>query len=141
MRQEAAESINKTAQAKGLIGGLDSKYQDAQAWVLGIERTIRQIDDEMNSTAEDIEQKRKELETVNRRLIELETHREVSGESGYGRAVEAILAAGINGVHGTIGQLGIVPDEYRVALETAIGPRLDTLLLKMTRWLRIASIS
>jgi chromosome segregation protein len=130
MRQEATDSIGKTAQAKGLIGSLESKYQDAQAWVLGIERSIRQMDDEMNSTGEDIEQKRRELETVNRRLIELETHREVAGESGYGRAVESILAAGIPGVHGTIGQLGIVPDEYRVALETAIGPRLGHIVVE-----------
>ena len=84
MRQEATDSIGKTAQAKGLIGSLESKYQDAQAWVLGIERTIRQIDDEMNSTSEDIEQKRKELEGVNRRLIEMETHREVADKAATG---------------------------------------------------------
>ncbi len=57
-------------------------------------------------------------------MIQLETHKEVAGESGFGRAVESILANAPPGVHGTIGQLGKVDNDYTVALETAIGGRL-----------------
>ncbi|MBS1995575.1 MAG: chromosome segregation protein SMC [Cyanobacteria bacterium SZAS LIN-2] len=124
LRNKATEQIGKSAQVKGMLGRLERDHQDHQALVAGIQRTLMQYESELESTREEIESKRQAQESVNRRLIELETTREVAGESGYGRAVEAILASGINGVHGTIGQLGRVDDQYTTALETAIGPRL-----------------
>lgn len=123
-RNAATESIGKVSQLKTLLQALDRKSGDDEALVLGIQRSIRQMESEGQSTEEEIEQKRKELEQINRRLVELETRREVSGESGYGRAVEALLAAGIKGVHGTIGQLGRVDQRFELALEMAIGSRL-----------------
>lgn len=123
-RNAATESIGKSAALKNLIIGLERKLQDDQALVFGIGRGIRQMESEIESTQEEIESKRKELEQINRRLIELETTRDVVGESGYGRAVETILSANIPGVHGTIGQLGRVDERYELALEIAIGQRL-----------------
>ena len=61
--------------------------------------------------------------------MQLETHKDVAGESGFGRAVEFLLAKKINGVHGTIGQLGKVNSEYEIAVETAIGSRLGHLVV------------
>lgn len=129
LRESATEAIGKSSQVKNLAGTLERKYQDQQALKAGIERTIFQLESELVSTREEIENKRQALESVNRRLIELETTREVAGESGYGRAVEAILDAQMAGVHGTIGQLGKVDDRYVVALETAIGPRLGHIVV------------
>src|SRR6185369_198836 len=54
-------------------------------------------------------------------------------ESGYGRAVEAVLAANIPGVLGTIGQLGRVDERYELALEVAIGPRLAHVVVEDDR--------
>ena len=129
LRELATEHISKSAETKKFVQGLASKSVDHEALALGIDRTVRQLEDELESTREEIETKRGALETVSRRLIELETTREVAGESGYGRAVEAVLSAGIEGVHGTIGQLGKVHDEYTVALETAIGQRLSHIVV------------
>lgn len=132
-RNSATEAIGKSAALKNLIAGLERKLQDEQALVFGIARSIRQMEAEGESTQEELEQKRKELEQMNRRLIELETTREVAGESGYGRAVEAVLSANIPGVHGTIGQLGNVEDRYQLALETAIGQRLGYIVVEDDR--------
>jgi chromosome segregation protein len=123
-RSGATEAIGKSAALKNMIAGLERKLQDDQALVFGIGRGIRQMEGEIESTQEEIEQKRKELELINRRLIELETTREVVGESGYGKSVETVLNANIPGVHGTIGQLGRVDERYELALEIAIGQRL-----------------
>jgi chromosome segregation protein len=123
-RNAATEAIGKTSQLKNLLGALDRKSSDDDALVLGIQRSIRQMESEAESTESEIEQKRKDLEQLNRRLVEMETRREVTGESGYGRAVEQLLAAAIKGVHGTIGQLGKVDSKYELALEMAIGSRL-----------------
>jgi chromosome segregation protein len=129
LRTKATDSIAKSANAKNMLGGLERKRVEQEANVLGLERNIRQLDDELESTREEIESKRAALESMNRRVVALETTREVQGESGYGRAVEAVLGANMNGVHGTIGQLGDVDDRYVTALETAIGPRLSHIVV------------
>jgi chromosome segregation protein len=130
LRELATEYISKSSETKRFVLGLESKHVDHEALVVGIDRTVRQLEDELESTREEIESKRTALESVSRRLIELETTREVAGESGYGRAVEAVLDSGIAGVHGTIGQLGKVNDQYTVALETAIGQRLSHIVVE-----------
>ncbi|MBX9940632.1 MAG: chromosome segregation protein SMC [Candidatus Obscuribacterales bacterium] len=129
LRNRATEQIGRVSQVKGLLGKLDSEYQDHRALVAGIERSIMQYEAELESTREEIETKRQAQDSVNRRLIELETTREVQGESGYGKAVEAVLSANIAGVHGTIGQLGQVDERFTTALETAIGPRLGHIVV------------
>ncbi|MBK9143122.1 MAG: chromosome segregation protein SMC [Candidatus Melainabacteria bacterium] len=129
LRNQATEKISKSAEIKTQVQRLERKYEDQKALVLGIERTVQQLEAELESTREEIETKSEALESVKRRIIELETAQEVSGESGYGRAVEAILKAGIEGVHGTIGQLGSVDEEYVTALETCIGPRLSHIVV------------
>lgn len=129
LRNQATQKISKSAEIKAEAARLRSKFEDQKAYVLGIDRTIQQYEDELASTAEEIESKNEALDSVRTRIIELETAKEVSGESGYGRAVEAITKAGIDGVHGTIGQLGSVPDEYTTALETCIGPRLGHIVV------------
>ncbi len=125
LRKSATEAIGKAANTKGAIAAYERRVLDQQALVAGIDRTIHQLEAELEGTREEIESKRLALEQMNRRLIEVETTREVSGESGYGRAVEAIANSGLSGVHGTIGQLGKVDDKYVFALETCIGPRLS----------------
>jgi chromosome segregation protein len=129
LRNTATDLIGKSAEAKNKTVGVERKHLDQEALVAGIERTIRQFDDELQSTQIEIEEKRAAQEKITKRLIQLETTREVSGESGYGRAVEKILEAKFDGVHGTIGQLGIVDDRYTVALETAIGPRISHIVV------------
>lgn len=130
LRESATEFISKSADVKRVVANLESRMTDHEAMVAGCERTVRQFEGELESTREEIEDKRNALETVNRRLIELETTREVAGESGYGRAVEAVLESGIAGVHGTIGQLGKVDNDYTIALETAIGQRLSHIIVE-----------
>ena len=90
IRSSATTSISRSASLKGLVQNLERTNQDDQALVLGIERSIRQLEGEIESTREEIEAKREDLEALNRKLVEVETAREVTGESGYGRAAEAI---------------------------------------------------
>lgn len=130
IRNSATGAIGRSAALKGVIQNLERKHQDEKATSLGIERSIRQLEGEIESTRQEIEDKREELDGLNRKLVQVETHREVAGESGYGRAVEAVLASAIKGVYGTIGQLGQVDDRYTTALEIAIGGRLAHLVVE-----------
>lgn len=130
IRTTATNSISRAASLKAVLQSFDSKYDDQQATVVGLARSIRQMEGEIESTQEEIEKKRHELDVVNRRVVQLETTREVAGESGYGKAVEAILAANIPGVFGTIGQLGRVDDRYATALEISIGGRMGHIVVE-----------
>lgn len=129
LRSQATEKIGKSASLKGTVAQAERKYQDQEATVIGIDRSIRQMEGERESTEEEIESKKQALESVQRRIIELETAKEVSGDGGYGKAVDAVLASGIGGVHGTIGQLGSVDEANLTALETCIGPRLSHIVV------------
>jgi len=124
LRKRTTELISKSASLKALIQNMERDHVDQEALVTGIERNIRQSEAELESTNQEIESKQHALEVVNRRLVQLETTKDVAGESGFGRAVEVLLAKSLPGVHGTIGQLGKVDDEFMLALETAIGGRL-----------------
>jgi chromosome segregation protein len=130
IRSTATTSIARAASLKTQIQNFDNKYGDQQALVVGLARSIRQLEGELESTHEEIETKRHELDVLNRRIVQLETTREVAGESGYGRAVETVLSADIPGVHGTIGQLGRVDDRYATALEISIGGRMSHIVVE-----------
>jgi len=65
-----------------------------------------------------------ELTAAQQEYAELEAKAGQSGDSSYGRAVTTILNADVDGVHGTVAQLGGVSGEYATACETAAGGRL-----------------
>jgi chromosome segregation protein len=129
LRQRTTELITKAAGLKGLIAGIGRQSLDGDADVAGLELNVRQLEAEIESTNQEIEAKRHALEVVNRRIVQLETTKEVAGESGFGRAVEFLLNKSVPGVHGTIGQLGKVDDQWSTALETAIGNRLGHIVV------------
>jgi len=75
----------------------------------------------LQSDLNDIED---ELNAAQQEYAELEAKAGQSGDSSYGRAVTTVLNADLDGVHGTVAQLGSVSGEYATACETAAGGRL-----------------
>jgi chromosome segregation protein len=76
---------------------------------------------ERQGDLDDIEDK---LNAAQQEYAELEAKAGQTGDSSYGRAVTTILNADIDGVHGTVAQLGSVSNQYATACETAAGGRL-----------------
>lgn len=128
-RDRLSSMLEKSFGLKSVISSLENSFQDQEAIVLGMERGVKQLEDEIESTIQEIESKRLALESINKRIIQLETTKEVVGESGYGRAIEFLLSKKITGLHGTIGQLGKVDSQYERALEIAIGAKLGHLVV------------
>ena len=90
------------------------------------------IDGELSKTESKLFENKKELEKVQseyrryeRDLMNLEAQQRASGGPG-GRGLEAIL--GMDGVYGTVRQLGKAPQEYAVALSTAAGGRMQNVV-------------
>jgi len=70
-----------------------------------------------------------ELSAKQAEYAELEAAAAQRGDSSYGRAVTTVLNAGLDGVHGTVGQLGHVEEGYATACETAAGSRLANVVV------------
>jgi len=80
-----------------------------------------------------------DLENVIRRLqreqskLQAEYDAFHSVSSGYNRAVEGVLKArdaGINGIYGTISELAQVDDKFKLAVEIAAGPRMQSIVVE-----------
>ena len=65
-----------------------------------------------------LERLREELRSIEQEAVRLEAQQQARGEPGS-RALEAVLA--MDGVYGTIAQLGKAPPEYATALNVAAG--------------------
>ncbi|MFB6183823.1 MAG: chromosome segregation protein SMC [Haloarculaceae archaeon] len=82
---------------------------------------LREEKRELQETLDEIED---DLNAAQQEYAELEAKAGDDGDSSYGRAVTSILNADVDGVHGTVGQLGGVDPQYATACETAAGGRL-----------------
>jgi len=74
-----------------------------------------------------LEKLRNEIRGLERDLMRLEAQQQASGGPG-GNALEAVL--GMDGVLGTVAQLGKAPAEYAVALDIAAGGRLRNVVVE-----------
>lgn len=72
-----------------------------------------------------LEKIRSEIRALDRELMRLEAQQQASGGPG-GRAMEYIL--GMDGIYGTVAQLGRAPPEYTDALNIAAGGRLRSIV-------------
>ncbi len=89
-----------------------------------ISEVVEDLKTEKRRLQSDLEDVEDELNAVQQEYAELEAKAGQSGDTSYGRAVTTILNAGVDGVHGTVAQLGSVSGEYATACETAAGGRL-----------------
>lgn len=64
-----------------------------------------------------------------RRLMQFEANKKAAEDANFGRAVDAVLNAGIPGIHKTLAQLGKVEKEFTIALETAMGGRMKSIIV------------
>ena len=119
---EAAEEEIPDIEAD--IGDLEAELAKAKknkATIGEVVDDLRAEKRELQSALDDLED---EISAKQQEYAELEAKAGQDGDSSYGRAVTAILNAGREGVHGTVGQLGGVDSEYATACETAAGGRL-----------------
>jgi len=120
----------------GLLKLLDEEYvakqgqlADSEKSVAGLiaekkelDRNLSELEGSLFAQRNTLERLRGEMKDVEQDAIRLEAAQQARGESG-GKALEAVLA--MEGVHGTIMDLGKAPQEYSVALNVAAGNKLQ----------------
>ncbi len=110
------------AQEQELLAKLHQGQQEAQdlAEALALQQRTRQR----------LEQEQTSLE---REIARLDSRRETLHESRGTGALRLLLEAGLEGIHGSVSQLGEVEERLRVALEVAAGGRLAQVVVEDDR--------
>jgi chromosome segregation protein len=106
-----------------------SQLQDSEKSVAGLldekkelDRNLSELEGSLFAQRTTLERLRSEIRENEQDAIRLEAAQQARGESG-GRAIEAVAA--MEGVHGTIAELGKAPAEYSTALNIAAGNKLQ----------------
>ncbi len=126
-KAEASKSLDEIHKLEAGSMGSNILNLDALKEQIAFQsRNIQSLKDEQKDTKSEIDNQQDKLRKVEKQLNQLEGQEQAANAAGYGRAVEAVLS--LEGVHGTLAQLGTVDDEYKLALETAAGARLRSVV-------------
>jgi len=90
---------------------------------------VEDLKEEKSRRQDDLADVEDGLSAAQEEYARLEAQADQSGDSSYGKAVTTILNSEQNGVHGTVGQLGGVSEQYATACETAAGGRLANVVV------------
>jgi condensin subunit Smc len=129
-KKEALASVR--ADREALTTALTDQQAEVDAAAANIE-TISSVIEELEAQREQLITQRSQLtEQIRDRqsaYTELESSLRDAGQSSWPRSVTTVLQAGLDGVHGTVGQLGQVDAAYATACETAAGGRLANIVV------------
>jgi chromosome segregation protein len=135
---EARRRTNDRREKSAAIEDAQNEIPDIEAEIADLASELEKAEQNRTTITEVVEDLKVEKRTLQERLdeledavsakqqeyAELEAHAGEDGDQSYGRSVTSVLNAGIDGVHGTVGQLGGVNAEFATACETAAGGRL-----------------
>jgi chromosome segregation protein len=124
-KSEAERALSKISGLKSsydTVGGVELKEEIAFH-----SRNIQALKEEQRETKAEISTQESKLKTVESELNKIEGQQQAADAGGFGKAVETVLK--IDGVHGTLAQLGTVEGEYQLAVETAAGARLRAVVV------------
>ena len=110
------------AAKQGQLSESEKSVADLTAQKQGLDRTLSELEGTLFAQRSSLERLRGEIKDAEQEAIHLEAAQQARGETG-GKAVEAVLA--MDGVHGTIADLGKAPAEYAMALNVAAGNKLQ----------------
>ncbi|MBT8507506.1 chromosome segregation protein SMC [Methanomicrobiaceae archaeon CYW5] len=122
IEREIEEKERQCAEYEALIAGLE-KEKDAHS------QHVSRAESTLFANRSELEKVREQIRSKERDLMRLEAQQQVSGAGG--KALEAIL--GMDGVYGTVAQLGKAPPEYATALDIAAGGRLNYVVVETDR--------
>ncbi len=121
---EIEDAKERIPELEADIADLEDELEKAEKNHATIQEVVDDLKAEKAELQSDLEAIEDEISAAQQEYAELEAKADQSGDTSYGRAVTTILNAGLDGVHGTVAQLGSVSGEYAVACETAAGGRL-----------------
>jgi chromosome segregation protein len=128
-REALAAAEERIPELEEALADLEAELEKAEQNRETIAEVVDDLKDERSEYQDRLDDVEDELTAVQQEYAELEAQADHNGDSGYGRAVTTILNADLDGVHGTVGQLGGVDAAYATACETAAGGRLANVVV------------
>jgi len=113
------------ADLSDLHGELDRAEKNREK----IDSAIADLREEKAALSDQLDDIEDDLRAKQNEYAELEARASRDGDDSWPRSVTTVLNAGIDGVHGAVGQLGSVDAEYATACETAAGGRLANVVV------------
>lgn len=126
---ELDEAREQIPELKSKLEELEAELSKAQKNESQIEEVVSDLKQQKRERQDDLDTVEEDLQAKQREYAQLEANANESGDSSYGRAVSTILNAEMQGVHGTVAQLGGVSERYSTACETAAGGRLANVVV------------
>lgn len=120
IKSEQYDKEKQCSQYESLIKKLENQRSAVQERIARTEALLMK-----NRSAQD--KVRRDIQSKERDIMRMEAQQQAAGGAG-GRALEAIL--GMDGVYGTVAQLGKAPPEYATALDIAAGGRLNYVVVE-----------
>jgi chromosome segregation protein len=132
----------------------EARYKDQQTQLTQLTDRLTELAAQLKATGLDeqaaltavektqlaLSEKRVKLKTVQldydecrQQLMQQTAQKRAYDDVHFGRSVDMILQAGLAGVHGTLAQLGTVPDAYSLAVEIALGGRMQHIVVDTDR--------
>lgn len=103
------------------IGEARKASEASAAEKAALDRRLSETESTLFARRSSLERLRKEIQTDERELMRLEAQQQ-SRDGAGGPALEAVLS--MDGIYGTVAQLGRAPPEYATALDVAAGGKL-----------------
>jgi chromosome segregation protein len=93
------------------------------------EAQIGQLQKDAGQARADLTQAQADAAGLQREYVRLEARQRAYEEVNFTRAVDTILRSNLPGVHGTVAQLGDVNADYGLAMEIALGGRIQNIVV------------
>ncbi len=93
------------------------------------EAQLNQLQRDYGQTKVNLNQAQAKYQEFHREYVQLEARQRAYEEVNFTRAVDTVLKSGMSGVHGTVAQLGDVNPEYALAMEIALGGRIQNIVV------------
>ncbi len=124
-----SESSQKLTALTAQKATLDKDLKNAEDDKAAYEAQLRKIQLEYSQARVDLTQAQSQHQELNREYMQLEARQRAYEEVNFTRAVDTILKSGMQGVHGTVAQLGDVNKDYGLAMEIALGGRIQNIVV------------
>jgi chromosome segregation protein len=129
IEEELGAARERVPAVESELSDLHSELDKAEKNVAKIESAVADLRERRAEEKEALEAVKEEIQAKQQEYAELEARAGRDGDDSWPRAVTTVLNAGFDGVHGAVGQLGSVTDEYATACETAAGGRLANVVV------------
>jgi chromosome segregation protein len=123
------EGADKLIVLNGRHANLSKETQDLGLDKEAFEAQLNQLQRDYGQAKVNLNQTQAKYQEFHREYIQLEARQRAYEEVNFTRAVDTILRSDLRGVHGTVAQLGDVNQEYALAMEIALGGRIQNIVV------------